>query len=106
MGALKVDSSDFDCEVLKSSKPVVVDFWAEWCQPCLEIAPILDKISEEFSETVKIVKVDIEKNLSLNKQYKVTSIPTLVFFKDGKVIDTMVGKAQKSDISKWISSLI
>ncbi|AKK20160.1 thioredoxin [Candidatus Liberibacter africanus] len=107
MSTLKVDADNFDLEVLKSSKPVVVDFWASWCNPCIAISPIIDDVADELADKVKIAKLDIEKNSSISTRYKIASIPTLILFKDGQIIGTMMpGGSSKSDITKWILSLI
>lgn len=102
MTCIKVDKSNFDSEVLTSSIPVVVDFWAEWCGPCKMIAPILDEISMEMQNQVKIAKVNIDENPELATQYGVRSIPTLLMFKGGSVASNMVGAAAKGRISEWI----
>lgn len=106
MGALEVNADNFDYEVLECSNPVVVDFWASWCKPCMLLSPIMDELADELSDKVKIVKVDIEKNSSLKMQYNVSSIPTLILFKDGQIVDHMIGGSAKSNVSKWILSLI
>ncbi|AHA27508.1 thioredoxin [Candidatus Liberibacter americanus] len=106
MGALSVNSDNFDCEVLKCSKPVIVDFWASWCGPCMRLSPIIDEIADELSDKVKIVKVNTEENPSINTQYNVLSIPTLILFKNGKMIDSMIGVSSKKNISDWILSII
>ncbi|CAL9915783.1 Thioredoxin 1 [Candidatus Liberibacter solanacearum] len=107
MGALATDADNFDLEVLKCSNPVVVDFWASWCRPCVALSPIIDDLADELSDKVKIVKVDIEKNSSISIRYKIVSIPTLILFKDGQMIDKMMpGGLSRNDISKWILSLV
>lgn len=83
--ALAVSDATFENEVIKSGVPVIVDFWAEWCGPCRMIAPILDQLSEEYSGKLKVVKVDVDANGRTAMQYSVMSIPTLLFFKNGKV---------------------
>lgn len=103
MATVKVSESDFESEVLKSNKPVVVDFWAEWCGPCKMIAPHLEAISEE-SQDVKIAKLNIDENQALAIKYGVRSIPTLVMFKGGEPVDMKVGAGGKSDLEKWISA--
>ncbi|WP_455480761.1 thioredoxin [Bartonella sp. B12(2025)] len=102
MTCIKVDNSNFESEVLTSSTPVVVDFWAEWCGPCKMVAPILDEISTEMHTQVKIAKINIDENPELATKYGVRSIPTLLMFKNGTVSSNMVGAAPKGRISEWI----
>ena len=87
---MHVSASDFEEDVLKEKGVVVVDFWATWCGPCKMIAPIVEELDEEMSN-VKFVKVDVDKNLQIANQYKIVSIPTLKIFKDGKLINTLIG---------------
>ncbi|WP_152046629.1 thioredoxin [Aureimonas psammosilenae] len=101
MATTKIDSSNFQAEVLQSDKPVVVDFWAEWCGPCKMIAPSLEEISNEMAD-VRIAKVNIDENPDLAAQFGVRSIPTLMLFKNGEHADTMVGAAAKSKLLDWI----
>ncbi|QEE13020.1 MULTISPECIES: thioredoxin [Bartonella] len=102
MTCIKVDKDNFESEVLTSSIPVVVDFWAEWCGPCKMIAPILDEVSTEMQNQVKIAKVNIDENPELATQYGVRSIPTLLMFKNGNVSSNMVGATSKGRLSEWI----
>ncbi|EJF97227.1 thioredoxin [Bartonella taylorii] len=102
MSCIKIDKSNFESEVLTSSTPVVVDFWAEWCGPCKMIAPILDEISTEMQDQIKIAKINIDENPELATQYGVRSIPTLLMFKNGNVSSNMVGAASKGRVSEWI----
>lgn len=104
MATVKVDTSNFQAEVLDSAEPVVVDFWAEWCGPCKMIAPSLEEISNELAGKVKVVKLNIDENPELAAQFGVRSIPTLAMFKGGEVADIKVGAAPKTAISAWISS--
>ena len=83
--------ADFEADVLKSSTPVVVDFWATWCAPCKAMVPHLQKIQDEVGDQVKIVKLNIEENQTTPTKFKVLKLPTLLKFKDGKVVDTMIG---------------
>ncbi|AXV16907.1 thioredoxin [Neorhizobium sp. SOG26] len=104
MATVKVDSNNFQAEVLNSAEPVVVDFWAEWCGPCKMIGPSLEEISTELAGKVKVVKLNIDENPDLAAQYGVRSIPTLAMFKGGEVADIKVGAAPKTALSAWISN--
>src|SRR6195952_4212045 len=104
MATVKVDMSNFQAEVLDSTQPVVVDFWAEWCGPCKMIAPSLEEISNEMAGKVKVVKLNIDENPELAAKFGVRSIPTLALFKAGEVADIKVGAAPKSALSSWISN--
>lgn len=106
MATVTVDKNNFQSEVLESSEPVVVDFWAEWCGPCKMIAPSLEEISEEMSGKVKVAKVNIDENPDIAAQYGVRSIPTLAMFKGGEVADIKVGASPKTALSSWISGAV
>ena len=102
MATVKVDTKNFQSDVLQSQEPVVVDFWAEWCGPCKMIAPALDEIANELKGKVKIAKLNIDENPELAAQFGVRSIPTLMLFKGGEVADMKVGAAPKTALSSWI----
>lgn len=104
MATVKINNSNFESDVLKSSEPVVVDFWAEWCGPCKMIAPALEEIATELAGQVKIAKVNIDENPELAAQYGVRSIPTLLLFKNGEIAANMVGAAPKSRLADWIKA--
>jgi thioredoxin 1 len=104
--AKNVNTSTFEQEVLKSSKPVLVDFWAEWCGPCKALAPVLDEISTELGEKAEVVKVNVDESGELAQQYGIRGIPTLIFFKDGEVKSTLVGNQPKAEILKNLNDLI
>jgi thioredoxin 1 len=103
MATVKVDTNNFQSEVLNSVEPVVVDFWAEWCGPCKMIAPALEEISAELTGKVKVAKLNIDENPELAAQYGVRSIPTLAIFKGGAIADIKVGAAPKTALNAWIS---
>lgn len=105
MGVQAVSDSEFNKEVLGSSTPVLVDFWAEWCGPCKQLMPIIEEISGEVS-SVKVTKVNIDQNPDSPQKYGVRGIPTLMIFKDGRVIGTKVGALPKSKLVEWINSVV
>ena len=96
--AKKVNSSEFKSEVLDHKGVVLVDFFATWCGPCKALTPIVDKLSEEMSGKVKIVKVDIDENSALATEYRVMSVPTMKLFKNGEVVETLVGLRPESEL--------
>ncbi|WP_195269694.1 thioredoxin [Eubacterium sp. 1001713B170207_170306_E7] len=96
--ANKVNSSEFKSEVLDHKGVVLVDFFATWCGPCKALTPIVDKLSEEMGGRVKIVKVDIDENSALATEYRVMSVPTMKLFKDGEVVETLVGLRPESEL--------
>lgn len=102
MSTVKVDTSNFENDVLKSAEPVVVDFWAEWCGPCKMIAPSLEEIAIELQGKVKVAKINIDENPELATQFGVRSIPTLLLFNNGEIVSNMVGAAPKSRLLDWI----
>jgi len=103
MGAnLAVTSADFEEKVLKSSVPVLVDFWAEWCGPCRMIGPSIEQIAAEYQGKAAVYKVDVEKDPDLAGRYGIMSIPALLVFKGGKVVDQMIGAAPKPQIAALI----
>ena len=98
--------ADFELDVLKSDRPVLVDYWAEWCGPCKMIAPILDEIAKEYGDKVKICKLDIDANQSTPQKYNIRGIPTLMLFKNGAVEATKVGALSKSQLAAFLDSHI
>ncbi len=95
---LNLTQQNFETEVIKSATPVVVDFWAEWCNPCRALTPILDELAEEYNGRVKIGKINIDDQQELAVQYGVRSIPTLLFFKEGQVTEQVVGLRSRRDL--------
>ena len=106
MATTSVSDSDFDAQVLKSDKPVLVDFWAEWCGPCKMIGPSLEEISEELGEQVDIVKLNIDDHPDTPAKYGVRGIPTMILFKNGEVADTKVGAAPKAQLKSWLEAAL
>jgi len=104
MSIVHVNSDSFESDVLKSGKPVLVDFWAEWCGPCKMIAPILEEISTEYDDRLQIAKVDVEENQAIAMQYGIRSIPTLMIFKDGVVQAQHVGMLSKDQLSQLLDA--
>ena len=100
------NENDFEKEVLKSNLPVIVDFWAEWCGPCKMLTPILEELSNEMTNEINVVKVNLDENQDLALKYSIRSIPTLLLFKEGNLIDTKVGLLPKSEIVTWFKSKI
>ena len=104
MATVKVTDASFPQDVLNSSEPVVVDFWAEWCGPCRMIGPALEEISNEMAGKVKIAKINVDENPQVASQYGIRSIPALMMFKDGQVVAQKIGAAPKGDLAKWIQA--
>jgi len=102
----EVTDSNFEEEVLKSSTPVLVDFWAPWCGPCKSIAPLLEEIAEDYQDKLKIVKVNVDENPTAPSKYDVRGIPNLVFFKDGKVAEQVVGALLKEQLIEVIDKVV
>ena len=100
--AVHVGDGNFDEEVLKADKPVMVDFWAPWCGPCKAIGPIVEALAEEYRDRLKVVKLNIDDNQKTAQTYGVMSIPTLILFKEGKIFDTLVGLVPKERLVAFI----
>jgi len=106
MSATHVTTDQFDAEVLQSSVPVLVDFWAVWCGPCRAIAPHVDAIAQEYAGRAKVVKVNVDEEPEIALRYGIQSIPTLLFFKAGKVQDMIVGVVPKQTIVQKLEALL
>jgi len=103
---ITLTDQNFENEVKASQIPILVDFWAEWCAPCRMVAPVLDELAEEFDGKVKIGKLNVDQNRSVAAQYGVMSIPTLILFKNGELVEQMVGAQPKENLQKVIQSAL
>ncbi len=106
MSTKAISDQSFDADVLNASEPVVVDFWAEWCGPCKQIAPSLEEISQEMAEKVTVTKLNVDDNPQISAQYNIRSIPTMLLFKGGEVASMKVGALPKSKIVDWINDTV
>jgi thioredoxin 1 len=101
-----INDSDFKTAVLESSVPVLLDFTAVWCQPCKQIAPLLDQVQDQLGAKIKVVKIDIDHNMETPSSFGVQSIPTLLLFKDGKVVDRRVGALNKAALDQFVGRVV
>jgi len=106
MATKSITDENFETEVLKASKPTLVDFWAEWCGPCKALAPILDEIADEYDGKITIAKVNVDENVQLPPKYGIRGIPTMLLFKDGAVQATKVGALSKANLNAFLDSNI
>jgi thioredoxin 1 len=106
MKPITITDENFASEVINSTEPVLIDFWATWCGPCKMIAPIVEELAGEFSGKIKIGKLDVDNNQQTSIEYGVRSIPTLLIFKNGKVADTIIGAVPKSNIVQKLNAVL
>ncbi len=102
--AVELTDNSFNDEVLKSDKPVLVDFWAEWCGPCRMVGPVVEELAGEYEGKVKVGKVDVDNNPQISMQYGIRSIPSLLIFKGGEVVDQIVGAVPKNELQKHLDA--
>jgi len=103
---LEVTDANFDTEIVNAETPSMVDFWAEWCGPCKKVGPVVEELAAEYKGKIKIVKMDVDSNRQTPAKYGIRNIPTLIFFKDGKILDQVVGAVPKAQLKSKIDSLI
>jgi thioredoxin 1 len=106
MMVTEINDQNFESEVIKSAIPVVVDFWAPWCGPCRMIAPVTEKLSEEYANKIKFCKLNVDENPEMSQKYRVMSIPLLLLFKDGQQVDGILGAVPESIIQPKIKALL
>jgi len=104
--SIEVTDDTFEEEVLKSDVPVLVDFWAVWCDPCLMIAPIVEELAEEYDGKLKVARIDVDKNNRTASQYRIMSIPSLLLFKNGEKVDQVIGAVAKHYLTEKVESLL
>ena len=103
---MEIEDNSFDAEVLQSDKPVLVDFWAPWCGPCKAIGPVVEELSETFGDKVKFAKCNVDNNPVTPGKYGIKAIPTLIFFKDGNVVEQITGMVAKSKLEDALNSMV
>lgn len=106
MSEIQLTDDTFEKDVLQSSEPVLVDFWAPWCGPCRMLAPIIEEISKEYTGKARVAKINTDEHPNAASRFKISAIPTLLFFKGGKVVEQMVGVHSKAEIKKTLDNLV
>ena len=106
MAEIQLTDDTFDKDVIQSSQPVLVDFWAPWCGPCRMLAPVVEEIAKEYTGKVKVGKINTDEHPNAASRFKISAIPTLLFFKEGKVVEQLVGVHSKAEIKKTLDSLV
>ena len=104
--AKEITVANFETEVLKSEKPILIDFWATWCGPCMRQGPIVEELAEEFSGKVEIGKLNVDDNINTPNEYGIRNIPTILFFKDGKMVDKQIGATPKASLKAKVEALL
>ena len=103
---VEVSDAEFESSIIQSDKPALVDFWAEWCQPCKMLAPVVEEIAGEYIDKVRVAKVNVDDNPAIATKFGIRGIPTLLLFKEGKVVQQIVGVKPKGDITKAIDEIL
>jgi thioredoxin 1 len=106
MSEIQLTDDTFDKDVVQSSDPVLVDFWAPWCGPCRMLAPVIEELAKEYTGKVKVAKINTDEHPNAASRYKISAIPTLLFFKGGKVVEQLVGVHSKAEIKKTLDGLV
>ncbi len=102
----ELSQDDFHREVVESDRPVLVDFWADWCQPCLMLAPIVEQLAEQYAGRITVAKVDTDANRDLSLEYAINSIPSVLLFKDGKVVERFIGVRTRSEYAAALDAVL
>lgn len=106
MGALEVNEANFQAEILDAGVPAVVDFWAEWCGPCRRVEPIVQELADEYGGRVRFARFNVDEGSSVAARYSIMAIPTIILFKNGEIVDRLIGVRSKADYQSWIDSKI